>query len=287
MKRLARPIALLTLMIMSTVLLTACSGTTLLNALVPHSGYAIKRDIAYGDQPRQQLDIYIPDGLPAKAPVIVFFYGGSWQKGSKDDYRFVGQAFAAKGYITVIADYRLYPAVRFPVFVQDGAQALGWVQRHITEYGGNAQQIFVGGHSAGAYIAVLLGTGSAYTPPLDWVKGIIGIAGPYDFLPFTDPAIKDIFSQEAAEKTQPIYWVKPGLPPMLLVTGNQDTDVFPKNTFNMTKQLRQAGNMVTEKIYPDIAHIGIILSLADGFRVIAPLLADIDTFIKTSLQTKE
>ena len=208
MNRIIRNLAVLTVIIGSAALLAACSGPTLLNALIPHSGYSIKTNISYGNHPRQQLDIYRPDSLTANTPVIVFFYGGSWQKGSKDDYRFVGQAFAAKGYITVIADYRLYPEVRFPAFVQDGAEALAWIHQNIAEYGGNAQQIFVAGHSAGAYIAVMLGTGSEYTPHLDGIKGIIGIAGPYDFLPFTDPAIKDIFSQVADQKTQPIYWVK-------------------------------------------------------------------------------
>lgn len=280
-----RALAYAAIAVCGAALLGACSSTALLNRIIPQSGYNIHSDIPYGSHPRQKLDIYVPDNLSANAPVIVFFYGGSWQNGSKSDYRFLGQAFSSKGYITAIADYRLYPEIRFPAFLEDGAQALVWVHRNIRRYGGDAEKLFVAGHSAGAYIAVMLGVQSPYTTsiPPTWIKGVIGIAGPYDFLPFTDPNIKDIFSREKDTATQPIRWVKPGLPPMLLATGDEDTDVSPQNTLRMARALNEQQVSVTTPVYPGVGHIGIILSLADGFRSKTPLLNDIDQFISTIL----
>lgn len=267
------------LLLVGFVTLAACSGPEILNAIVPHSGYHITQDVAYGELPRQKLDIYVPDGVK-NAPVIVFFHGGSWQTGSKDDYRFVGQAFASRGYVTVIPNYRLYPDVRFPTFLEDGAQAVTWAHEHIAEYDGDTDSLYVAGHSAGAYIAVMMGLESPYVSIQQvTIKGIIGMAGPYDFLPLTDPNIKDIFSTEADEKTQPVHWVSPNRAPMLLVTGDADEDVSPRNTESLTTRLRGTGNEVTERVYPGVAHIGIVLSLANGFRFKTPLLDNIDAFI--------
>lgn len=270
-------------------LLAACSGPALLNSLVPRDGYTVHGDIAYGDQARQRLDIYVPDNLSADAPVIVFFYGGSWQSGSKSDYRFVGQAFASKGYVAVIADYRLYPDIQFPTFLDDSARAVAWVDENIHRYSGDRNHLFVAGHSAGAYIAVMIGLRSPYTKSAHDtdIKGIVGIAGPYNFLPFTDPKIKDIFRPEDDVKTQPIHWVKPGLPPLLLVTGDKDKDVLPQNTITMTQALRDHKVSVTSAIYQGVAHVGIILSLAKGFRSKTTLLDDIDLFIQKTMEKEK
>lgn len=273
--------------LLGSLLLHGCSGATLLNAWVPHSGYLLHKNIAYGAHPREQLDIYVPDDLTPKAPVIVFFYGGSWKKGSKDDYRFVGQAFASKGYITVIADYRLYPEAYFPDFMEDAAKAVVWVHAHIENYGGDTHKLFLAGHSAGAYNAIMLTVNDSYLASAggkqQWIKGAIGLAGPYDFLPFTDPDIISIFSKKPAKLTQPIHFVGPKLPPILLLTGDADTEVYPKNSINLAKKLGDYENEVKTHIYPDVAHIGIVLALADGFRSKAPALDDIDMFISNIL----
>lgn len=261
-----------------------CSRAEILNLTIPRDGYTVKRDIAYGNEPRQKLDIYVPDGIKEPRAVIVFFYGGSWQKGSREVYRFVGQAFATKGYITVVADYRLYPEVKYPAFIEDGALAFAWVHKNIVQYGGDPKKLFLAGHSAGAYNAVMLATNETFLKKAGadphWVRGAIGMAGPYDFLPFTSADIKDIFSTDEDVKTQVITYVKPHLPPMLLATGEQDKDVGPRNTQNMVAKLKANSDTVTERIYPGIAHIGIILSLADGFRNKSPMLDDIDHFIR-------
>lgn len=262
----------------------------ILNLAIPHKGYTVYYDKAYGRDQRQRLDIYVPDKLSSPATTLIYFYGGSWQVGDKNMYRFLGQAFASKGFITVVVNYRMYPDVYFPSFMQDGAKAVRWVHDNIQKYKGDNNHMFLVGHSAGAHIAALLTTNEDYIKAEDgktsWIKGVIGLAGPYDFLPFTDPKIKALFSKEDNFKTQPIHYVKPGLPPFFLATGDEDTTVRPKNTVNLAKRLRESNVAVTEIIYPHVAHIGIILSLASGFRFKAPLLEDITRFIKTENQQK-
>lgn len=266
------------------LLLSGCSGTDALNLLVPRTGYTAHKDIAYGANPRQKLDIYVPDKQAEGSPVMMFFYGGRWQSGNKKDYRFVGQAFASKGFIAVIADYRLYPEVYFPAFMQDAAKAFKWTHDHIDDYGGNSDNIFVSGHSAGGYIAVMLTLNDSYLKEAgawqQWIRGAIGIAGPYDFLPFTDPKVKALFSKTADRDTQPINFVTPGLPPLLLAAGDADTEVLPKNTAHLAAKLRENDDTVVERNYPGVGHVGIALSLANGFRGKDPLLDDIAAFVK-------
>lgn len=265
--------------------LVGCTGVDVLNLTIPRSGYTVYSDIAYGRNPRQKLDIYVPDAPAAGSPVLVFFHGGSWKFGDKDQYLFVGQAFASQGITTVIANYQFYPKIYFPVFMEDAASAFAWTHKNIANYGGNPNNLFVAGHSAGGYNAIMLTVNDRYLKDAggntSWIKGAIGIAGPYDFLPMTDPDVIGVFSKVDAASTQPINYVKPGLPPMLLVTGDEDEDVLPRNAINLTARLRADGDFVIQKTYPGVAHIGIVLSLARGFRSKAPTLDDSISFITT------
>ena len=241
-----------------------------LDLVVPHSGYHVVRDLAYGADPRQKLDLYVPDKLTKPAPVLLFFYGGSWTGGSKALYPAFGQAFASKGIITAVADYRLYPQVRYPAFVEDGARAFAWLHAHAAEYGGDPSGLFLAGHSAGAYIAVMLAADRRYlkaagADPAS-VRGVIGIAGPYDFLPLQDDELIAIFGGANRPETQPIQYIDGVRPPMLLVAGTEDTTVSPRNTSRLAAKLRSAGSPVEERHYPGIGHIGIILSLVPGLR---------------------
>jgi acetyl esterase/lipase len=261
--------------------LSAC--VPILNLAVPRSGYAIHPDIAYGADPRQKLDIYVPDGLTKPAPVILFFYGGSWSSGSKDIYRAFGQAFASKGIVTIVADYRLYPRVKYPAFVQDGAEAFRFVHETVAKYGGDPNRLFLAGHSAGAYIAVMLDSDlhylkDAHADPA-WVRGVIGIAGPYDFLPLTDPALIDTFGGANVRATQPIDYIDGKRAPMLLAHGTADETVGVGNARRMAKRLKSVGSPYDEIEYPGVGHIGILLSLAPGFRGNTTLREDIVNFV--------
>jgi acetyl esterase/lipase len=256
----------------------------LINATIPRAGYTIKPDIAYGGDPRQTLDLYIPTGLRAPAPVVLFFYGGSWQSGAKAYYRAFGQAFASQGIVVAIADYRLYPQVKYPAFLQDGAAALRFVHDHVAADGGDPNRIFLAGHSAGAYIAVMLDSDLSYLKAAgadpSWVHGVIGIAGPYDFLPLTDPALIDIFGGANVRATQPIDHIDGKRAPMLLAHGTADDTVGIGNSRRMAKKLKGFGSAVEVKEYKDVGHIGIILSLAPLVGPRTMLRDDIVRFVK-------
>ncbi|HKX36937.1 MAG TPA: alpha/beta hydrolase, partial [Rhizorhapis sp.] len=246
-------------------LLSACHPAGLVDLLVPRSGYDVHHGLAYGQDPRQKLDIYVPQGLKAPAPVLLFFYGGAWQAGSRGDYRGFGQAFASAGIVTVVADYRLYPAVKYPDFVADAAAALAWLHAHAAEYSGDATRIFVSGHSAGAYNAVMLASEPDFIQArggrLDWIRGVIGIAGPYDFLPMEEAAYIDMFHGRDNPDSMPVNHVNGKRPPMLLVTGDDDGTVTPRNTASMAAKLRAFSSSVREVHYPGTGHVGVLLSL--------------------------
>jgi acetyl esterase/lipase len=148
----SRPLFILFAMMM----VGGCSRFDIVNATIPSCGYMRTSNIAYADLPRQKLDVYVPRNAKSALSVVVFFYGGDWQNGKKDDYRFVAQAIASKGFIAVLPDYRLYPEVTFPAFVNDGALAVRWVHDNIARFGGDPKRVFLAGHSAGGHIVALL-----------------------------------------------------------------------------------------------------------------------------------
>jgi acetyl esterase/lipase len=266
--------------------LAACSPVSVLNLAVPRSGYHVVRDLAYGADPRQKLDLYVPDGGPAKMPVILFFYGGSWQSGSKDMYLALGQAFASRQIIVAIADYRLYPQIRYPAFLGDSADAFVYVRDHVADHGGDPGRLFLAGHSAGAYNAVMLAADERYLQKaganIGQVCGVIGIAGPYNFLPLTDGHLIGMFGGANRSETQPITYIDGKRPPMLLAAGADDTTVSPRNSSDLAGKLETFGSPVQLLRYPGVGHVGIVLSLAPGFRGRTSLRDDIAHFVENT-----
>jgi acetyl esterase/lipase len=262
-----------------------CAPIALLNGLAPRGGYAVRKGLAYGEDPRQQLDLYVPDRLSKPTPVLLFFYGGGWQGGDRARYGAFGQAFASAAIVTAVADYRLYPQVKYPTFIDDAAAATAWLRAHISDHGGDPERIFVCGHSAGAYNAVMLASESGFLARhggvLDWIRGVIGIAGPYDFLPMEKKEYVDIFHGRNNPETMPVNHVDGLRPPMLLVTGDKDRTVHPRNTKSMAAKLRSFGSEVREIHYRGIGHLGVILSLLPGLRWLTPLRRDMLDFIHT------
>jgi acetyl esterase/lipase len=266
----------------------SAAGTAVLAPLVdlsvPKRGYAVGRDLAYGDGNRQAMDLYVPDGLARPAPVLLFFYGGSWQSGSKGVYRAFGQAFASQGIITAIADYRLYPQVKYPAFVEDGARAFRFLRDSVAQRGGDPARIVLCGHSAGAYIAAMLALDPLYLGAVDaspaQIRGVIGLAGPYDFLPLYDPVLIDIFGGDRLMATQPIKYATNRAPPMMLAHGTRDTTVGAGNSRRLAARLQQAGNAVTLRLFDGIGHLGLLLSLARGQRHRTTLYEDMLRFIR-------
>lgn len=267
-------------------LLSACSASSILNALAPTSDLEIRRDIAYGSHPRQQLDVYrLREGAPGR-PVVVFFYGGSWDSGERASYLFVAEALASRGFVAIVPDYRVYPDVTFPGFLEDAAGAVAWARANAGRHGGDPGRIFLMGHSAGAHIAAMLAldpqflAGAGLAPAQ--LSGFIGLAGPYDFLPLKKETLKRIFAPEAAiARTQPINFVSASAPPTLLATGEQDSVVSPGNTQRLAARLREKGVPVRELRYAGYDHYTIIGALAAPLRGGEPLLDEIERFVRS------
>lgn len=267
--------------------LAACAPLTAINALLPADGGSrlAARDVPYGNDPRQRLDVYVPENAPARAPVMMFIYGGGWNDGSKSDYGFVGHAFASRGFVTVLPDYRLVPQVRFPDFLRDCAAALRWVQDNGAAYGYDSGAVHLAGHSAGAYNVMMLaldrryGAGAGVRAGL--VRSVSGLAGPYDFLPLEDQRTVDAFGRyPRLAETQPVNLVRRAAPRVFIATGDADTTVLPRNTYALGRKLKAAGATVEVRTYPGIGHPGILLALGKSFRGNAPVLDDIVGFAR-------
>lgn len=240
--------------------------------------------IVFSESTGQKLDIYTPERQPDQTfPVVVFFYGGSWQSGERTEYPFVGMTLVDEGFVAVVPDYRKYPAVRFPEFVEDGAEAVAWVQRNIGAYGGNPEQIHVMGHSAGAHITALLATEGRYLETAgapDSIDSLIGLAGPYDFTPDTEPFIDMFGPPERYPQMQVPTFVDAGDPPMLLLHGDGDTTVGPHHTARLRKSVKDVNGCVETRFYPGTGHIGIMTGFTWVFRNDQPMVDDVVTWLK-------
>ena len=261
-----------------------CSPLGAFNALVPKDGGArlVAKDQAFASGERGKLDVYAPSGARAgaKLPVVVFFYGGSWNMGSKAEYGFAGQAIASQGFVTVIPDYRLAQQARYPAFLEDGAAAVRWVRANAERFGGDPDRIVLAGHSAGAYNAAMLSLDPRWLGrDRSAVKGLVGLAGPYSFLPLDTEVTKATFGHvEDLQSTQPVNFASADDPPALLMTGASDTLVRPAKSRELAMKLSQAGVQAEARVYPDLGHVGIMSALSRLFRGKAPVLRDLAEF---------
>ncbi|MEP0321242.1 alpha/beta hydrolase [Bauldia litoralis] len=253
-------------------------------SLARASGTLTRRSFAYASGARRSLDVHAPADV-SHAPVVLFFYGGSWQHGARERYRFVASALATKGFVAIVADYRVYPEVGYPAFLEDAAMAARWTRDHAAEFGGDPRRLFVMGHSAGAYIAAMLALDARWLASVDLhpnetFAGLIGIAGPYDFLPLRDKTLEIIFGGANRPETQPIVHVAAGAPPAFLATGPRDRIVDPANSDRLAARLEAVGSPATVRRYRGHGHMTIIGALAFPLRLFMPLVGDIADFIE-------
>jgi acetyl esterase/lipase len=281
LSRLALPCAI----VLAAAALTACSPLSVVNAVSPGNALQAASALRYGPESRNLLDVYRPAGNAADAPVIVFFYGGNWVAGERKDYAFVGRALAARGFVVVVPDYRLYPQVRYPDFLDDGARAVAWTEREIGRYGGDPHKVFVMGHSAGAYNAAMLALderwlGKEGVKPAS-LRGWIGLAGPYDFLPVENRTTRPVFDYPYTKaESQPINHVGKAAPPALLIAGRKDETVNPvRNTGGLAQKLRADGVPVREVYYDRIGHAELVATLSSTLKGLAPTLDAIQDFV--------
>ena len=268
---------------LSSLALSGCSPAGLLNRFSRLAGDPARlaaSGVAFGDDPRLKLDVWAPrQRSEAPLPVVTFFYGGGWVDGDRGEYGFVGRAFAAQGFVTILPDYRLVPNVRFPTFIEDSARAVRWTRDHIAEFGGDPGRINISGHSAGAYIGAMLSLDRHYLADAGVDPAVVRAAallsGPYDFYPFTEQRGRDALGHwPRPRETQPITFVRPDAPPMLLMQGTADTVVQPRNSRRLAAALTAAGATAELKLYPGKSHIDTIKSLSPLFRGATSALAD-------------
>jgi len=259
-------------------LLGGCSPAGLLNSTVSRNGYTRQRDIAYGPLPRQTLDLYRPQTPRADGKSVIFFYGGSWDSGAKGDYLFVGQALASRGIATIIPDYRLYPEVRFPAFIEDAARATRWAGERV-----GLSKLFIAGHSAGAHIASMLAANTPYLADAGVdrmaLAGFIGLSGPYDFLPLKSAKLIDIFGGANRPEIEAITFAQAPLPRALLLHGLADTTVYPRNSENLAAAWRRAGVPVELKLYDGVDHVDVVAAFSDLLHKRATTREDVLAFI--------
>jgi acetyl esterase/lipase len=237
--------------------------------------------LAYGPAPGQRLDVIVPE-QPGPHPVLVFIHGGGWHSGLPGEYRFVGRRFARAGYVVVLAGYRLGPDGTYPHMLEDSAAALAWVHANAGALGGDPGRVLLMGHSAGAYNVVMLGLDRQWLDragvPDGFVKGVVGLSGPYDFYPFTSESARNAFGHVPDPAiTQPISHVRGVAPPMLLLTGDADETVKPRNSRVLASALQAAGSSAELVVLPGVGHAGTVMKLAAPFdrdrRVLDPVLA--------------
>jgi acetyl esterase/lipase len=291
-KTLMTIIVSLFIMIIAIGFASGWSGLGLMNLVdsLLSSGRAerVESGAPFGQDPRQKLDVWIPKSGAKEAPVVVFFYGGSWNSGNRENYAFAARAFAESGYVVVIPDYRLIPTHAFPAFLEDGAAAVAWTENNIARHGGDPEKIFVAGHSAGAHIGAMLSLNPSWLAKAkasrDVIKGFAGIAGPYDFLPLTNPAAIAAFGSLPDQKqSQPVTFANKDAPPMVLFAGNKDTLVKPNNATALAAAQKSAGASAEVIIYDGVDHQDSIMALAQPFRGKATVLSVTTAFFQTIL----
>ena len=267
--------------------IAACSPLAVVNAVSPAGAVQATPAIRYGVDARNMLDVYRPPATVKNAPVIVFFFGGNWVSGERADYAFVGRSLAARGFVVVVPDYRLYPQVRYPDFLIDSAGAVAWTVREIAAHGGNPNNIFLMGHSAGAYNAAMLALdprwlGKQGIDP-GMLRGWIGLAGPYDFLPVQNRVTQPVFNApDTPPDSQPVKHVSAASPPALLIAAKEDKLVNPaRNTGGMANKLRAVKVPVRELYYGGVTHTTLVASLSSALQKLAPTLDAVEAFVRS------
>lgn len=245
----------------------------------------IAEGVSFGTQ-GQRLDIWGSRDPRAAKPVLIFFYGGGWVNGDRTSYGWAGRAYASRGFIVVVPDYRKVPKVHFPAFIEDGAEAVKWTRDNIAKFGGDPDRIVLAGHSAGAHLTAMLTLDQRWLARVGasgTIKAAVGLSGPYDFYPITSVRAAAAMGQWPRPlETQPIHFARADAPPMLLITGD-DTTVPPRNAEKLTARLKAVGAFAEEKVYHGLGHEDVALALSLPYRNVAPVLDDSVAFLNAQL----
>lgn len=255
--------------------------TAAINLLVPSDGY-IKKQVSYGSDSQQALDLYIPKTATPKIPVV-YIYGSAWRKKfNKSDFVFVAEALTSLGHPVIVPEHRRFPEIKFPVFVEDIADAIRYVDTNDIGLPKPFTEYILMGHSSGAHTAALLATDSRYLQQRKIkarLKGLIGMSGPYD-LPLDDAEVGPIFVRATEQKAKPLMNVRRGMPPTLLLHGLADPRVPPYHTTRFRDALLRTGNAVTTKLYPGVDHEKLLGGIALPLRFMSNSFVDVRGFLR-------
>jgi acetyl esterase/lipase len=226
----------------------------------------IQRNIKYSDTSKRNLLDVVYDPNASGLPVILFIHGGSWMTGSKDLYTKLGKNFYARGFVTVIISYRLYPNTDVYGMVEDCRAALTWCIDHIEEYGGSKEQIFLMGHSAGGHLAAA--TGLRQEEPKRNIAGFILIdafgLSAYHFLSVHGVMVPEFFAgifgkiDSKWHLAAPDKMVRENLPPFLMLSGGETYPFLAYDNDNFARLLRSKNNHCDHKIVPGRSHMQMI-----------------------------
>lgn len=265
-------------------IVAACSPRRGVERLALGGGVVRSAGLAYGGDARQRLDVYRARGTPAAAPVVVFLYGGRWKAGARGDYVLLGSALARRGWVVVVPDYRVYPAARFPAWVDDGARAVRWARDNAARFGGDPARLVVVGHSAGAHTAALLALDERHLRgaglPGGAVRGFVSLAGPVDTT-WTAPDVQRLMGpREGWPATYPYTFIDGTEPPLLLLHGARDGVVGVGNSARLAGRIRARGGCARLRVYGGTGHVGLVLALA--FPALGPARAirDLQAFVR-------
>lgn len=192
------------------------------------------------------LDVYYPKEGKSKG-TIIWFHGGGLTMGKTE----MPAALKNQGYTLVGVDYRVSPKVKAPAYIEDAAAATAWVFKHITEFGGDPNSIFISGHSAGGYLALMITLDKSYLNKYqidaNKIAGIIPFSGQAitHFIVRKENGIKAL--QPTIDKFAPLYFVRADAPPMLLITGDREMELYGRYEENayLARMMKLVGHKNT------------------------------------------
>jgi len=272
------------------------AGLQIINALARSGGYRVRRGIKYGPHARNRLDYYVRDRVRENVqgysedertklrPLVLFIYGGNWQSGNRQDYRFVADTLCGMGCDVVLPDYRLYPEVRFSSMLDDVRLAATWLLQN--EEIEAERPIFIMGHSAGAQLGSLLCLNKELLSHIDEVENritaFIGLSGPYDFYPYTEESHWDLFAPEHEyPNSQAVNFVRPGAPPLYLLHGRDDNRVRRGHSKSLMEKQIAVGGRASREVYAGIGHADLVVSFSVFHRRRSKAVKDIRHFIES------